>query len=105
LRSGPGSADLERSRAQAGLAILHTPFFEAAEVATFAYSQELDEEGVLGRAFSASYAPKPTDPEAGPFADALRQAYTRFQQQGKVRLRYVTTVYIGRRSAGPESAS
>lgn len=99
LRSGPGAAELERQRAQAPEAIRHSPHFTAALVGTFAYAQELDEEGLLGRAFSASYAPRRDEPAAGPFAEALRQVFARYQHQGRVLLRYTTTVYVGQRAS------
>lgn len=97
LRSGPGAAELERQRAAAGKALLSSDYFVATEVTTFPSSQELDEDEVLGRAFSASYAPKADSPAAGPFADALRQAFVRYQTSNRVRLCYVTTVYAGQR--------
>ncbi len=50
----------------------------------------------MGRAFSASYAPK--DPtEAERFADALRTVFAGHQQGGRVVIRYQATVYLGRR--------
>lgn len=39
---------------------------------------------------------------AAAFADALREAFARFQQGGGVKLRYATSVYLGRRTVtGP----
>ena len=62
----------------------------------FRHEQPLDEEGVLGRAFSASYAPR-EPPQAEQFAAALRQVFHRFQRDGKVALQYETSVYIARK--------
>ncbi|TMQ31607.1 MAG: hypothetical protein E6K70_22450 [Planctomycetota bacterium] len=56
----------------------------------------MDEEGLLGRAFSASYAPRePALAEA--FATALRAVFARYEVNGKVVIRYETSVYLGQR--------
>ena len=53
-------------------------------------------DGVLGRAFSTSYAPR--DPaRAAELADALRTAVRRYARDGRVVLCYRTSVYLGRR--------
>jgi SAM-dependent methyltransferase len=96
IRSTPETASVEGPRGRAGEALLVSRLFEAAECLAFSHEQILDEEGVLGRAFSASYAPREPD-AASVFAAALRAVFARFQQDGSVRLRYVTSVYLGRR--------
>jgi SAM-dependent methyltransferase len=97
IRTTPETAAVEGPRGRAGEALLASPLFEKGERIPFSYEQELDEEGVLGRAFSASYAPR--EPEARKvFADALRAGFAQFQRQGKVVLRYETTVYLARRA-------
>jgi hypothetical protein len=53
---------------------------------------------LLGRAFSASFAPR----ECGAsqrFADRLRELFSAHSHDGKVSLIYRTTVYQGRRRA------
>jgi SAM-dependent methyltransferase len=96
IRSAPGAAAVEVPRGRAGEALLHAPLFADAQVRSFPNEQELDEEGVLGRAFSASYAPRePASSEA--FAAALRRVFAEYQRGGRVRLRYVTTAYSARR--------
>ncbi len=93
VRTVPEAARVEGPRALAGQALLESALFERGERVRLAHGQELDEEGVLGRAFSASYAP--TGPEAVErFAAALRDVVGRFQSGGKVVLRYETTVYL-----------
>src|SRR5262249_9621479 len=67
-----------------------------AERAVFRNEQTLHEEGLLGRAFSASYAPREPG-QAAEFAAALRAVFARYQRQGEVVLRYETSVYLGRR--------
>ena len=47
----------------------------------FHHEQSLDEEGLLGRAFSASYAPR--EPQAAEvFAARLREVFARYQREG-----------------------
>ena len=96
LRTGPDAAAVEGGRGKAGFVLLECPLFEAGFRETFASGQELDEEGVLGRAFSASYAPKePAAVEA--FAAGLRAAFAAHQRDGKVTLRYETALFLARR--------
>ncbi len=96
MRWGPEAAALEGQRGSAGEALLQHPLFIDATRVVFRNEQPLDEEGLLGRAFSASYAPRePVAVER--FAAALRQVFARYQMAGKVVLRYETSVYVGRR--------
>jgi SAM-dependent methyltransferase len=97
MRSGPDAAAVEVPRGRAGEALLHHPLFVEASRTVFINEQELDEEGLLGRAFSASYAPR--EPVAAErFAAALRQVFARHARSGKVVLRYETSVYLARRN-------
>jgi len=99
IRATPGAAALEGSRARAGEPLLTHPLFQDAERLTFANEQALDEQGLLDRAFSASYAPK--EPAAAQaFATALRDVLGRYQADSRVVVRYVTSLYLARR-AGP----
>lgn len=96
LATAPETATVERPRARAGEVLLGHPLFTDTERLTFAHEQRLDEEGVLGRAFSASYAPR--EPEAmDAMMQALRDVFHRFEQAGTVCLRYRTTLLLGRR--------
>jgi SAM-dependent methyltransferase len=96
MRSGPDAAAVEGPRQRAGEALLNTPLFVEAHKVTFRHEQALDEDGLLGRAFSASYAPRePTAVEV--FAAKLREVFARFQRVGQVVLCYETTVYYGKR--------
>jgi SAM-dependent methyltransferase len=96
VRTLPESREVEGPRAVAGQALLDSPLFEAAERLPFSHEQLLTEEGLLGRTFSASWAPK--EPErAEPFAEAVRAVFAQFQRDGRVVMRYETTVYLARR--------
>jgi SAM-dependent methyltransferase len=96
VRTTPDAAAVEVPRGKAGEPLLKSPLFRKAELVLFANEQALDEDGMLGRAFSASYAPR--DPEvAAAFANGLRDVFARFQQGGQVVIRYQTSVYIAQR--------
>lgn len=61
---------------------------------TFAYSQELDVDGLIGRAISASYVPT-SGPDYDALVKGLREAHARFQDKsGRVRLVYRTILYL-----------
>ncbi len=95
VRTCPETAAVEGPRAKAGEPLLSCPLFEDAERLLFPNEQLVDEEGLLGRAFSASYAPKaPT--AAAAFAAALRAVFAKFQREGRVVIRYITSVYLAR---------
>ena len=95
VRTAPEAAAVEGPRARAGEPLLLCPLFHDAVREPFAGEQVLDEEGVLGRAFSASYAPR--EPAAIEiFTRALRDVFAAFQRDGAVTLRYETTLYLAR---------
>jgi ubiquinone/menaquinone biosynthesis C-methylase UbiE len=97
------TAGVEGPRLKAGNALLESALFEQRQRDLFASSQVLDEEGVVGRAFSASYAPK-ENPERERFEKSLRalfHEYARAPAEGApplVTMHYATSVYTGRRS-------
>ena len=99
LRSGRDAVALEVARGGAGEVLLHSPLFEDGTRFAFTNEQVLDEEGLLGRAFSASYAPR-EPAAAAAFAAALRRVFAAYQSAGRVVLRYRTTAYMARRK-GP----
>jgi SAM-dependent methyltransferase len=95
FRSIAGTAALEASRARAGDPLLTHALFQDAERLSFMNEQSLDEQGLLDRAFSASYAPRePATVEA--FARALRDVFGRYQADGRVVVRYETSLYLAR---------
>jgi hypothetical protein len=78
---------------------LTSPLFQEAQRAAFSNEQWVDEEGLIGRALSASYAPR--DPaQVKQFTAELRSVFARFQHDGQVRLCYETSVYTARRAGG-----
>jgi SAM-dependent methyltransferase len=96
LRAVPGAAALERSRARAGDPLLQSPLFQKAERVVFANRQQLDEQDLLRRALSTSYAPR-QGKAAEQFTQALGEAFARYQVQGRIVLHYQTSVYVALR--------
>ena len=68
----------------------------AVEQASFDNGQSLDFDGLLGRALSSSYAPRPGDPAHAPMRAALRRAFDAHAANGRVALRYEARLYVGR---------
>jgi len=95
IRAVPGAAALEGSRARAGEPLLTHALFRDGERLTFANEQVLDEQGLLDRAFSASYAPRETA-AAGALTAGLRDVFKRYQSGGRVVVRYETSLYLAR---------
>jgi len=79
-----------------GDALLARPLFQDGERISFPNEQVLDEAGLLGRAFSASYAPKEGE-SAQHYTEELRQVFQHFQKNGRVTMRYVTSLFLARR--------
>src|SRR5205814_1795933 len=96
IRTAPDAAHYEIVRQRAGGVLSAHPRFHGYEKLTFPQEQSVDAEGLHGRAFSASYAPKD---EAGRAAwtEALAELFRRRQQAGRVLLRYVTTLHLAKR--------
>jgi SAM-dependent methyltransferase len=96
MRSGPETAAVEGPRGRAGDPLMTHPLYGGAECLTFANEQSLDEDGLLGRTFSTSYVPRePAAVEA--LAAALRDLFARHQAEGRVVMRYVTSLFLARR--------
>jgi SAM-dependent methyltransferase len=96
MRWSREAASLEASRADAGGVLMDHPLFVDATRVAFPHDQELDVDRFVGRALSASYAPR--EPAAvAEFVAAMRQVHKRFEKAGKAVLRYQTSVYLGRR--------
>jgi SAM-dependent methyltransferase len=97
MRTAPDTAAVEGPRGRAGEPLLNSPLFPGAAREILRHEQELDEEGVLGRALSTSYAPR--EPSAvAVFTEALRQVFRDHQHQGRVAMHYETSIYLGRRA-------
>jgi SAM-dependent methyltransferase len=95
----PDAAAAEVPRGGAGKALFVSPLFEQAEFRGFRNEQVLDHDSFVGRAFSASYAPREGAP-AHAYEQSLRQLFSRYENRGRVTLRYETRVYVARRKVG-----
>jgi hypothetical protein len=73
--------------------LVDAPGFVNQRTPRFPNAQLLDLDGLLGRAFSASYAPKEgTALES--FQQALQALFDRYAESGRIRLSYVTEVHL-----------
>jgi len=104
IRSAPEAAAIEVPRGRAGEVLFTSPLFEGAERQVFVNSQELDLDALLGRAFSASYAPHSGE-AAQLFAAALQEVFECFERNGRVVLHYETSVYLAHRPALTSAAA
>jgi SAM-dependent methyltransferase len=96
LRAWPETKSVELPRLKAGQAFLDSNLFENTQRVEFSNLQILTDEGLIGRAFSASYAPKePAQREA--LTKTLRNLFDQHQSQDQVVLKYTTSVYVGQK--------
>jgi len=96
LRACTDAERVEGPRTRAGDVLLTAAMFEGAERASFGHEQVLDEEGLIGRGFSVSYAPRDAVGRER-FAEGLRGLFSRFSSGDRVVMRYRTTVTMARR--------
>lgn len=97
IRAGSEAANVELMRGRAGYALLETDLFEDGRVREFFNEQTIDEEGLLGRAFSTSYTPKEGE-AALKLEEDLRALFKECATRGSVTIRYATSVYSARKS-------
>src|SRR5262249_25958985 len=92
----PEPAVAARNQAKTGELLLTVPFFEHQEEREFSHQQTMDIDGLLGRAFSVSFAPR--DGTSRERLDAaLRAAFAHHQRDGLVTMRYRTVLYLGQK--------
>ena len=63
---------------------------------SFPNHQDFNWDGIRGRLLSSSYAPLPGSPQYAPMMEELEGIFTKFQQDGQVKLIYETKMYVGR---------
>jgi len=99
IRTAKDSAAIEGSRhARAGEVLQTSLLFEQTEQVTFHNQQALDQNGLLGRALSVSYAPSDAG-ERKLWENWLTEVFRRHERDGTVTLRYETTLYFAKRRA------
>lgn len=94
----PDPAIAARVQSSTGEHLLASPLFRHGERVEFPHVQEIDCDQLLGRAFSASYAPTATEQRLR-LEEALRELHARYQDEGRVDLRYRTIVYLAQTTA------
>ena len=100
LRTLPDTKNVELNRFNAGAPLLESKIFKQQDKTCFANEQILDLEKLIGRAFSASYAPEPGTGEAAAFEERLARLFRLFQKDGKVVIRYECSVYTAQKMTG-----
>jgi SAM-dependent methyltransferase len=98
VRTAREAAQENARDARAGSILLTSPLFRDGQHVWFRNDQALDEDGLLGRAFSVSYAPAIGSDEAAACAEDLRAIFREHQRDGNVVLRYHTSIYLARRA-------
>jgi ubiquinone/menaquinone biosynthesis C-methylase UbiE len=83
-------------QSETGEVLLNSPLFTKPERREFPHEQALDLDGLLGRAFSASFAPKTGEPRAQLEA-RLRAAFDEHQHGGRATMRYRTVVFVAQK--------
>src|SRR5690606_31888803 len=63
--------------------------------------QQLDLDGLIGRALSSSYVPLANQPNHQAFLDGLRALFAEHAVNGRVNFEYATRVFWGRLAAQP----
>ncbi len=81
-----------------GGADAHRDFFRdnLCEYRVFLNDLKMDEEALVGRNLSCSYAPRETDPAYVPYVTALRELFAKCSQHGVLTMPNLTECYIGK---------
>ncbi|MBL8721459.1 MAG: class I SAM-dependent methyltransferase [Myxococcales bacterium] len=80
---------------QVGEAALAAFFGDAPRSAVLDNHQDLDREGLVGRALSSSYVPKAGQPGHEPLMNELDRLFSAHAREGRVRIVYDTRVWFG----------
>jgi SAM-dependent methyltransferase len=73
----------------------YASFFAHYDIYRLASRQSFDCEGLVGRALSSSYAPRPGHPRHEALCEALQGLFERHQKNGQVTFAYQTEVVVG----------
>jgi ubiquinone/menaquinone biosynthesis C-methylase UbiE len=92
VRHSPNPALAGEVHSSHGEFLRSSPLFHRLERVEFQHQQEMALDELLGRAFSASYAPKAPEPSRR-LTEELSDLQRRFQKNGRTTLRYKTVVY------------
>lgn len=95
--STKGSDEIRRG--VSGKKLLLSSIFESLAVREFPNSQILDEEGIIGRAISTSYAPR-QEVDQEKLIASLKELYDKHRDKTnpeQITIRYITTIYLARK--------
>jgi SAM-dependent methyltransferase len=84
-----------KERGGAAVGAIREFFSGQYEAAVLCNRQVFEFEGLRGRLFSASYAPKPDHPNHSPMLSALEDVFHKHAADGKVTIEYDTNMYFG----------
>jgi ubiquinone/menaquinone biosynthesis C-methylase UbiE len=84
---------LGEKRRDCANALLHSPLFHSATEVVFRNQQSMDEDGLLGRAFSTSYVPRDGE-HAVELGESLRELFAQHRRNNTVVMKYKTYVYL-----------
>ncbi|HEY1381918.1 MAG TPA: class I SAM-dependent methyltransferase [Gemmataceae bacterium] len=96
IRTTPEAEVIEGPRAKAADVLAAHPLFTDYDRRKVRHASWLDADGLQGRVFSATYAPKDTAGRTA-WAAALDELHAKYQIDGLVRLCYETTLHLARR--------
>jgi ubiquinone/menaquinone biosynthesis C-methylase UbiE len=96
FRTAPDAAAIEGPRAKAGDVLGAHPLFGDYDRRMYRNASWLDVDGLKGRVFSSSYAPR-DDAGRAAWSAALEELHAEFQIDGLVRLCYETTLHMAKR--------
>lgn len=93
LHAFPNTKSVEVKRGESGNDLLQSSLFHSSGKVDFENQQGMDEQGLQGRAFSASYVPKSGEAFAK-LTEELKLLFAENQNDGQVVMKYVTSVYF-----------
>lgn len=96
LHTLPDTRSVEVKRGESGIDLLESSLFHSSGKKDFENQQEMDEQGLLVRAYSASYVPK-SGPLFAELTEKLKSLFDKNQNNGQVVMKYVTSVYFGQK--------
>lgn len=98
IRRNAESVRTEERRQSAWRAFMADTAFEDRQRTEFPHEQLLDQEGLIGRALSMSHTAK-QGPAHEELVRSLRDCFLRWQSDGQVIMRYITSLFTGQKPA------
>lgn len=96
IRRNRQSVRMEYARQRAWQTFMADEAFDDRQRNEFVHEQAMDRDGLFGRALSMSHTPK-QGPAHDDLLASLKECFERWQSSGVVVMRYITSVFTGRR--------